>query len=76
MISLKDIQTQISEAIKESELSQAEIGKRCGISQQTVSHYLKGNKSPSIETFANLCVVLDLDAAEILCISAKNKIHK
>lgn len=71
MIILKDIQKQISDAIKNSGLSQTEIAKRCGVSQQTISHYVKGDKTPSIDTFANFCAALDLDAAEILCIIPK-----
>ena len=71
MIILKDIQKQISDAIKNSGLSQTEIAKKCGVSQQTISHYYKGDKAPSIDTFANICAVLDLDPFEILCIRPK-----
>ena len=69
MITIKDIQSQISEGIKSSGLTQTEIGKKLGISQQTVSHYIKGDKLPSLDTLANLCVLLDLDPAEVLCVN-------
>lgn len=68
MISIKDIQKQVSEALKLCGLTQTEIGKRIGVSQQTVSHYIKGDKMPSLDTLANLCKQLDLDPYEILCI--------
>lgn len=68
MISIKDIQKQVSEALKLCGLTQTEIGKRIGVSQQTVSHYIKGDKMPSLDTLANLCEQLDLDPYEILCI--------
>ena len=69
MITIKDIQAQISEGIKSSGLTQTEIGIKLGVSQQTVSHYIKGDKMPSLDTLANLCVLLDLDPAEILCVN-------
>ena len=67
MITLSMIQKRVSEAIRQSGLSQTEIGKRLGVSQQSVSHYVKGDKMPALDTFANLCVVLDVDPAELLC---------
>ena len=67
MITLEQIQTRIAEAIKESGMTQSEIAKSLGISQQTVSHYLKGDKMPALDTLANLCKVLDIDANYVLC---------
>ena len=66
MITLNQIQEKIAQAIKNSGLTQTELSKKLGISQQTVSHYVKGDKLPALDTFANLCAVLDLDANEIL----------
>lgn len=66
MITLAEIQKRLAEAIKQSGFSQTEIAKRLGVSQQTISHYIKGDKMPSLDTFSNLCVILDLDPAEIL----------
>ncbi len=67
MITTAQIQKKIAEAIKLSGKTQTEIGKNLGISQQTVSHYVKGDKLPALDTLANLCVLLDVDPAEILC---------
>ena len=69
MITLQQIQQKIKEAIKQSGFSQTEIAKKLEISQQTVSHYVKGDKMPALDTFANLCVILDVDPSEILCIT-------
>lgn len=68
MIVLEQIRTKIQEAIKLSGLTYTEIARRLGICQQAVSHYVKGDKMPALDTFANLCAILDLDANEILCI--------
>jgi transcriptional regulator with XRE-family HTH domain len=69
MITLEQIQIKLAQTIKQSGLTQTEIGRQLGISQSTISHYTKGNKMPALDTFANLCAILDADPAEILCIN-------
>ncbi len=69
MITLNQIRAKLQEAIKQSGLSQTEIAKKIGIGQQTVSEYLHGKSMPALDTFANLCAVLDVDPAELLCIA-------
>ncbi len=71
MIVLNDIQKNLAEAIKQSGLTQTSIAKQLGVSQQTISHYVRGDIMPALDTFANLCVLLDLDSAEILCINKR-----
>lgn len=73
MITLEHIRMKITEIIKQSGLTQTELARRLGIGQQTISHYVKGDKMPALDTFANLCAVLDLDANEILCIGEYDK---
>ncbi|MDE7083111.1 MAG: helix-turn-helix domain-containing protein [Clostridia bacterium] len=68
MITINSIRAKISEAIKQSGLSQSELARRLNIRQSNISHYLKGDKMPALDTLANLCVILDLDANEILCV--------
>lgn len=69
MIMLEQIRARLIQAVRESGLTQIEIAKRLNINSATISHYVKGDKMPALDTFANLCKVLDLDANEILCIS-------
>ncbi len=66
MISLEQIQKRLADAIKNSNLTQTAIAQKLGIRQQTISHYTKGDIMPALDTFANLCVVLDEDPAYIL----------
>lgn len=73
MITLNQIREKIKEAIKNSELSQTEICKQLNIKTPTMSQYLSGRAMPALDTLANLCAVLDLDANEILCISDYDK---
>ncbi len=68
MITLNQISDNLIEAIKSSGLTQTEIARRLGIAHQQVSRYISGKQMPALDTFANLCTVLDLDANEILCI--------
>lgn len=68
MIKLDQIREKIQEAIKQSGMSQAELAMRIGVCRQAIGQYLYQNKMPALDTFANLCAVLDLDANEILCL--------
>ncbi len=68
MITIKEIQTKLINAIKECGLKQTELAEKLKIKQQTIACYLSGRAMPALDTFANLCKVLDLDANEILCI--------
>ena len=68
MITLSNIHEQIANAIKQSHLSQAKIAEMLQVRQQTVSEYLHGKSFPALDTFANLCKILDLDANDILCL--------
>ena len=69
MITIQNVQIKLAEAIRQSELSQAEIARRLNIKPTQITCYLQGTKMPAIDTLANLCVILDLDANEILCVT-------
>lgn len=69
MITLGQIQKRIAEAIKQSGLTQTELARRLKIGQQQISCYIHGKKMPALDTFANLCAVLDVDANDILCLN-------
>ena len=68
MIMLNDIQKRLREAIETSSLSKKELAERLNINPSTISRYLHDDKFPSIETFANLCEVLDVSADDILAV--------
>ena len=70
-IKLNQISNRISEAIKYSGFTQTHLASLLGISQQTISHYIKGDKLPALDTLANLCLILDIDSNDILCITDK-----
>lgn len=71
MITLGQIQKELSEAIKQSGLTQTEIANKLGIRQAQISRYIHGKIMPALDTLANLCVILDVDPADILCTNKK-----
>ena len=66
MIILEEIRKNLIEAIRLSGMTQMAIAQQLNIRQQIVAQYISGKAMPSLDTFANLCVLLDLDANEIL----------
>ena len=68
MIVQSKIQQRLAETIRQSGMTQREIAQKLQVSQQMISQYLLGKKMPALDTFANLCEVLDADPAYILCL--------
>jgi len=71
MIKLEDIQKRLRDEIKNSSLSQKQIAEKLGINPSTVSKYIRLNKFPSLDTFANLCEILDVSSDDILGLNKK-----
>ena len=68
MITLEQIRDRLAEAIRNSGMTQTELARRLGVRQPTIGQYLSGRSMPALDTFANLCKVLDVDANDILCL--------
>ena len=66
MIKIEEIQKRLREAIEYGTLSQKELAEKLGINPSTVSKYMRLDKYPSLDTFANICQILDISADEIL----------
>ena len=66
MIEISDIQRRLRETIKTSPLSQKEIAERLHVDPSTITRYMRDDKFPSIDTFANICEILDVSSDEIL----------
>ena len=67
MVTLDKIKERLIESIKQSGLTQTQLAKKLHISQSTVAHYVKGDILPALDTLANLCAILDVSPAYILC---------
>ena len=66
MITLDKIRKNIITAIAESPKTQKEIAAQIEVCPQAIGQYLHQNRLPALDTFAKLCVALDLDANEVL----------
>ncbi len=66
MITITEIQKNLREAILTSNISKKELAVQLGVNPSTISKYLHCDKFPSIDTFANLCEILDVSADDIL----------
>lgn len=66
MITLAEIQKRLRDEIKNSKLSQRQIAEKLGINPSTVSKYIRQDKFPALDTFANLCQILDVSSDDIL----------
>jgi len=60
------IKSRLSEELKNSGLTTIEIAKRVGVSPEMITQYKTTKKLPKLDTFARLCIELDLDANYIL----------
>ena len=73
MITIKQIQDNLIDALRHSNLTQTELAEKVGVKQSQISCYLHGKKLPSLDTFANICAVLDIDPTDILYIDKYGK---
>ncbi|MDR3217267.1 MAG: helix-turn-helix domain-containing protein [Clostridiaceae bacterium] len=62
----KIIKRRLTEAIKTSGLSMTEIAAALGLSVSIIAQYCNTKKFPRLDTFAQLCKVLDVSADYIL----------
>ena len=63
---MSEIQRRLREAIEQSGYTQRDIAQKIGVSEQTVSKYMRRNVFPALDTLAKLCAALDVSADEIL----------
>ena len=66
MITLSQIQSNLAIAIKNSGMTQIQLASMLGVSQSCIAHYIKGDIMPALDTFANLCKILDESADFLL----------
>ncbi len=61
MLPLKTVGEIIQSNLELKNMTQAELGKRLGLSQKAISKYVTGKSLPSIETLGNICSILDVN---------------
>ena len=68
MITLEQIRERLIESVRQSGMTQTEIAEKLNVSQSNIAHYIRGDIMPALDTFANLCDILDVAPAYILCL--------
>ena len=69
MVTLEQIRHRLIEAINNSGKSQTQLAQELQLSQSSIAHYKRGDIMPALDTFANLCAILDVDPKYILCLT-------
>ncbi len=49
-------------------MTYTEIANKLNISRSSISHFVRGDILPALDTLANLCNLLDIDANYVLCL--------
>lgn len=60
------IKERLAYEIENSGLKKCQIAELIGVKPTMITSYIKTNKMPSLETFAKLCLVLNIDANYVL----------
>lgn len=61
----------LCEALKYSNLSQVEVAKQLKVNKATITNYKNGKIFPSLETFYELCLILDVSSDYLLGLADK-----
>ena len=65
-VSIELIKKRLTEEIDASGVKYVDLAKQVGISSNMFTEYKTTKKMPSLETFAKICEVLDLDVNYVL----------
>lgn len=63
---MKDIGKVIESKLQIKEMTQTQLGDLLGLNQRTISQYVHGKAQPSLQTFAKICNILEIDPNYIL----------
>lgn len=69
MVTIEEIRKKLVEAIIQSGMKHSAIANALNISPTMISQYISGRAMPALDTFANLCKLLDVDTNDILCVT-------
>lgn len=61
-----NFQENLKNARKASGITQKELAEKLNVYQKDISRWENGERSPSVETFREICIVLGASADEIL----------
>ena len=72
MTRLDLIKKRLSNELKNCGMTQNQLAKKINTTQSCIAHYIRGDIVPSIDTLAEICYILEIDANEMLCIDNRH----
>jgi DNA-binding XRE family transcriptional regulator len=66
----KEIMQRFGAYLADMDMTEKALADKVGIAQSTIASYKKGDRLPNLITFAQICAVLKISAAEILGLEA------
>ncbi len=63
---MKSLATRLRERARQLGLSDAEVGRRAGLSERRYGNYVRGAREPDLATLVRICVVLDVTPNDLL----------
>ena len=68
-MSITVIKERIAKEIADSGIKQCDIARQLNVHPSLITQYLNGRSAPGLDTFAKLCVILDVSADYLLGIT-------
>lgn len=68
---IEDFMKNLENLMYRQGISQNRLAEESGISQATISRYLKGERMPTLKAVINICCVLECDIDELVYIDEK-----
>lgn len=62
---LNDFAERLKRLMKEKKITQTELAERTRLSRSTICRCLQGDKVPTLDTYVNLVVALDVEPREL-----------
>jgi transcriptional regulator with XRE-family HTH domain len=63
---LKEFGDNLRDILIEYQMTQAELAEETGMSEATISRYIKGERMPTLRSLVNLIYVLECDPDELI----------
>lgn len=71
---MQDFSNRLRLALKDAGMSQNELARRLNLSQQTVNSWTSGRWTPRASHMPEMCRILDVDPAWLLCMTNDRKV--
>ncbi len=63
---MEKFRERLTEILETNKINQSELARQLNIERQGITNYKNGNSIPSLDTFKNLCLYLDVSADYLL----------